>query len=404
MNVKLKSPAKASALFLLSVMVVLGVFPLDVLLPSYPALADAFGMKVNEVTFFVATFAVGFSLSQIVVGPLSDKYGRPVMLKLGLVVSLLGITGCLLSSTQVQFALARVVQGVGCGCFVLAQAIVQDVFTAEDRQRIRIYMLSLSGLCISFSPLFGTYLQYALNWQGSFYVFAGLAVILLGQTLWFFPKLQDQSLTLRSQKLEILKRYADIFSFKPFVYSWMTSAMAFSCHFGFIAISPIIFLETLRVSSLTYSWVLLAYGGAYVVGGLLATRLSKTLTIDTQIKLGLAISGLSGLIMVGLIQFQLSIATVAIPMIICTVGTTLVRPAAASRAMEMFSEKAGASSAAGGTLMFVTAGVVSVLLAVAPFPPQESLAAFILIATVLGYGFNKWGVAEGAALESVPAK
>ena len=43
------------------------------------------------------------------------------------------------------------------------------------------------------------------------------------------------------------------------------------------------------------------------------------------------------------------------------------------------------------------------LLAVAPFPPQESLAAFILIATVLGYGFNKWGVAEGAALESVPA-
>jgi DHA1 family bicyclomycin/chloramphenicol resistance-like MFS transporter len=108
--------------------------------------------------------------------------------------------------------------------------------------------------------------------------------------------------------------------------------------------------------------------------------------------------------MVGLIQFQLSIATVAIPMIICTLGTTLVRPAAASRAMEMFSEKAGASSAAGGTLMFVTAGVVSVLLAVAPFPPLASLSVFILIATVLGYGFNKWGVAEDPALESVAAK
>ncbi|WP_457362523.1 MFS transporter [Pseudomonas sp. TE3610] len=186
MNIRLKSPSKASALFLLSVMVALGVFPLDVLLPSYPALADAFGMKLSEVTFFVATFAVGFSISQVVVGPLSDKYGRPIMLKLGLLVSLIGITGCLLSSSQVAFALARVVQGAGCGCFVLAQAIVQDVFTVEDRQKIRIYMLSLSGLCISFSPLFGTYLQYMLNWQGSFYVFAGLAAILLVQTMLFF--------------------------------------------------------------------------------------------------------------------------------------------------------------------------------------------------------------------------
>ncbi len=404
MHVEFKSPSKASALFLLTVMVVLGVFPLDVLLPSYPALADAFGMKLNEVTFFVATFAIGFSISQIVVGPLSDKYGRPIMLKVGLTVSLLGITGCLLSPSEAAFALARVVQGAGCGCFVLAQAIVQDAFTAEDRQRIRIYLLSLSGICISVSPLFGTYLQYMLNWQGSFYVFAGLAVILLGQTLLFFPALQGQPVPSRSQKLEMLKRYTDIFTFKPFVYSWMTSAMAFSCHFGFIAISPIIFLETLRVSSLTYSFVLLAYGGAYVVGGLLATRLSKSLAIDAQIKVGLALSGLSGLVMVAMIQFQLSIATVAVPMIICTIGTTLVRPAAASRAMEMFSEKAGASSAAGGTIMFVTAGVVSVVLSLAPFPPLESLSGFILIATILGYGFNKWAVGEGSTLGSVPSK
>lgn len=384
-------------------MVVLGVFPLDVLLPSYPALAEAFGMKLNEVTFFVATFAVGFSISQIVVGPLSDKYGRPIMLKFGLLVSLLGIAGCLLSRSQTAFALARVIQGAGCGCFVLAQAIVQDVFTVEDRQKIRIYMLSLSGICISCSPLFGTYLQYALNWQGSFYVFAGLAVILLGHTLFFFSKLRDQDLPLRSQKLEIIKRYTDIFSFKPFVCSWMTSAMAFSCHFGFIAISPIIFLETLRVSSLTYSYVLLAYGGAYVIGGLLATRLSKMLTTDTQIKVGLAVSGLSGLIMLCMINFQLSIATVAIPMIICTVGTTLVRPAAASRAMEMFSEKAGASSAAGGTIMFVTAGFVSVMLSIAPFPPQVSLSGFILFATLLGYCFNKHGKesCDGKALRTL---
>jgi DHA1 family bicyclomycin/chloramphenicol resistance-like MFS transporter len=403
MNKPIRPSSKKSALFLLSLMVVLGMFPLDVMLPSYPALANAFGMKINEVTLFVAMFAVGFSGSQILIGPLSDKYGRPIMLKIGLVISLMGVMGCLLSSTQTAFAIARVVQGAGCGCFVLAQAIVQDVFTVEDRQRIRIYLLSLSGICISFSPLLGTYLQYALDWQGSFYLFATLASILLGQIIFYFPNLQDLPLSARGEKLNIVARYADIITFRPFVCSWLTSAMAFSCHFGFIAVSPIIFLDTLQVSSLTYALVLLLYGGAYVVGGLVATRLAKTLVIDAQIKIGLATSGLSGLIMISMIQLQLSIATVAVPMIICTIGTTLIRPAAASRAMEMFSEKAGASSAAGGTIMFVTAGSVSVILSNAPLPPLESLSIFILIATTLGYALNKWGVPDGPVLADTQA-
>lgn len=179
--------------------------------------------------------------------------------------------------------------------------------------------------------------------------------------------------------------------------------MAFSCHFGFIAISPVIFLESLQVSSLTYALVLLVYGGAYVVGGLLATRLSRTLTVNAQIKSGLAISGLSGLLMTGMIQFELSIATVAVPMVVCTIGSTLVRPAAASRAMEMFSEKAGAASAAGGTIVYVTGGLVSVLLCIAPFAPLESLSVFILIATVLGYVCNSWAGVEGRDLAGTRA-
>lgn len=154
---------------LLMTMVLLGVFPLDVLLPSFPALAEHFQNKPSDIAFSISLFAIGISLSQLLIGPLSDIVGRKGLLIGGMVVSIAGATGCVFSTEYMWFLIFRMVQAIGCGCFVLSQALVQDMFEGKERDQLRILMITASGIFISISPLLGSVLQQLLTGLAAFF-------------------------------------------------------------------------------------------------------------------------------------------------------------------------------------------------------------------------------------------
>lgn len=167
---------KALGPFLLLLMCLLGVFPLDVILPSFPAIASSFQVEVNSVAYSVSIFAIGVGISQIIIGPLSDAVGRKRLLLSGLLVAILGAVGCVLSSSFEAFISFRLIQALGCGCFVLSHALVQDLYSEQQRNSMRILLTGASGVFISLSPLAGSILQEHFNWQGSFIVFAMLSI------------------------------------------------------------------------------------------------------------------------------------------------------------------------------------------------------------------------------------
>ena len=78
---------------LLILLCLLGVFPLDVILPSFPALAEAFQVQPKQIAYSVSFFAFGVAVAQLVIGPLSDRIGRNRLLLGGLAVSIAGATG-----------------------------------------------------------------------------------------------------------------------------------------------------------------------------------------------------------------------------------------------------------------------------------------------------------------------
>lgn len=94
-------------------------------------------------------------------------------------VAIAGALGCMVATEYAWFLLFRVVQAVGCGCFVLSQALVQDLFVGRQQERLRIALVTASGIFISLSPLLGTWLQAHLGWQGSFGVFVGLGLLVI---------------------------------------------------------------------------------------------------------------------------------------------------------------------------------------------------------------------------------
>ncbi|MNI20593.1 Inner membrane transport protein YdhC [compost metagenome] len=376
---------KSSAVALLMAMTLLGVFPLDVLLPSFPALADHFQTSPADIALSVSLFAVGISLSQLMIGPLSDSIGRKRLLLAGMAISVAGAIGCLLATDFTGFLLFRVIQAIGCGSFVLSQALVQDFFQGQERDRLRILLVTVSGVFITVSPLLGSMLQKTLDWPGSFYLFIGLAIVVFLKT-WHLP--EGQRAKVESHQ-GIFRAYRKVYTNAEFNCYWLIAAITFACHFSFIVVSPLIFMDQLHMSAYQFSLALLLYGAAYITGGMTARLLSARITANMQIIVGLGLIFLSGPVMLLLSGMHgLSTLTVLIPMIICTAGITITRPIATSKAMDVFVDNSGTSASAGNTLVFICGGVISALVNLSGADLQFTLAFTFVLLSTTGLGLN----------------
>lgn len=380
------SKEQRSAVILLMSLVVLGVFPLDVLLPSFPALADYLHTSTADIAFSISLFAIGISLSQLFIGPLSDTIGRKNLLLAGIILSIIGAAGCILSSEYAWFLTFRVIQAIGCGSFVLSQALVQDLFQGQDRNRLRIQMVTASGVFICISPLLGSLLQQALDWPGSFLVFIALAAAVFLKTLHL---LEQKPPIVASTPQGIFNSYRQVCFDANYMGYWLIAAFAFTCHFSFIVYSPLIFMEHLNLTTYEFSLTLLYYGMAYVVGGLAAQTLAKCISPHIQIVVGLSLISFSGLVML-LLSYWLGLSpmTVLLPMIICTAGTTIARPIATSLAMDRFPSNAGTSASVGNTMVFTCGGVISAAINPSVNDLQITLAFVFLMLSITGLIIN----------------
>jgi len=377
---------KAATVGLLLMLTLLGVFPIDVVLPSFPALSAQFERPSSDIALSVSLYAIGIALAQLVVGPLSDTIGRKHLLLAGITVAAIGATGCVVADEFEFFLLFRIIQALGCGCFVLSQALIQDLFTGDEQPRLRIFLVTCGGIFISVSPLVGTWLQGWMDWRGSFLVFIALAVVaFLGACRLLRGSITDR----KPRPLNFMEAYRNVCSDFSFMAYWLTSALAFSCHFSFIVISPLVFIDQLQLSPQSFSLVLLAYGLAYIGGGAIAAALSSRIGTQTQIIAGLSLILMAGVLMVVSLRYLgTTVMTVLLPMIICTTGTTITRAAAHTRAMNTFPEQAGTSASAGSVLIFVVGGLTSAAISASALDLQLTLALCLILLSLLGLMLN----------------
>lgn len=374
------APDRRSSITLLLAMILLGVFPLDVVLPSFPALADHFQRPSADIALSISLFAIGIALSQVVIGPLSDTLGRKRLLLSGMAVSVVGAIGCVLSNDFTWFLVFRCLQAIGCGAFVLVQALVQDLFVGKERDQLRILMLTCSGVFISVSPLAGTLLQHVLGWTGSFWVFAALAGVVFIKALLVLEHTRPQPQVSRT----VIQSYHFVCKDPCFIGYWLISGLAFACHFSFIMMSPLLLMERLQLSPFAFAWVLLGYGVAYLCGGITAQLLSNRLQPSTQINVGLLLIVTAGLVMLVLVNLLgLSVFSVLLPMLVCTIGTTIARPISTSQAMDIFPEHAGTAASTGGMVVLGCGGIISALINLWAANLETTLAICFLLLGIL---------------------
>lgn len=372
-----------SRFILITCISLISFFPINILLPSFPALSTRFDTPTADIALSISLFTLVFSISQLVAGPLSDKWGRKEVLLGCIALSIVGAIGCALASDYLTFLLFRTVQAMGCGFFVLGHALVEDLFEEQDRARVRLYYMTLSGSFVALSPLIGSWLQTTFDWQGSFY---GFALMALGMLIHASCILASKAASPHRAPVSVICTLRAVANNRDFLRYWWIAALVFACYFALISVTPLIFMDSLKLSEYQYALVLMVYGVAYLLGGVAASYLQKRISLSRQINIGLGLLSVSGVLLALIIHYEaITTLTLLIPMLISALAVTLVRPAAISAAMLLFSSSAGTAASAGNSIMFLTAAVSSAALA--------QTGGDLLMTIALSFiGLSLWGL------------
>ncbi|MGY3080306.1 multidrug resistance protein [Bradyrhizobium sp. LM6.10] len=170
--------SSALPIAVLSVLAAMGTLATNILLPSLPQIAISLNVTTAEVTSAITVFLAVFGLGQLLVGPLSDRYGRRWPVLIGFAVFFVGSVWCGLATDLPNLLIGRVVQATGaCATSVLSRAIARDMFSGAALARAMALIMIVMSAAPGFSPLLGGALDHSLGWRAEFALVAAFAAV-----------------------------------------------------------------------------------------------------------------------------------------------------------------------------------------------------------------------------------
>jgi len=139
---------------------------IDTLLPAYTEIKNKFLIVDSQLHWIITALFFGFSLGQILFGPVSDRIGRKNSVLLGVGIYWIGCLVCLVSNSYMIFVIGRFIQGFGIGGpRVVSQAICRDLFNGNKLASINSFIMSIFILVPVVAPLIGQSILFFLYWK-----------------------------------------------------------------------------------------------------------------------------------------------------------------------------------------------------------------------------------------------
>ena len=164
-----------SKLLLLLLVLMTGVAPISmyVLVPALPVLAATYGSDISIAQMTVSLFMVGIACSQLIMGPLSDRFGRRPVLIGGVTLAMIASVGCIFAETLPQLIAARFLQALGgASGMVISRAIIRDLYSRDRIGGMISLVIAVMMIAQMLSPLLGGLIETTLGWRAIFYVIA----------------------------------------------------------------------------------------------------------------------------------------------------------------------------------------------------------------------------------------
>jgi len=366
----MRPPNSLPVTALLTALVALGPISTDLYLPSLPSLARYFAVGVGDIQLTLSVFLVGLATAQLVYGPLSDRFGRRPVLLVGLAIYAVASVVCMLSPSVPVLVAARFVQAVGaCVGPVLGRAIVRDVYGREGAARVLAYMSAAMALAPAIGPILGGFLEQWFGWRINF-----LALVLYGTggliiTWRILPETNKAPDEQAAQVIRILLGYRGFLNHRAYVGYVLCCAFAYSGIFAFISGSSYVLQEVVGLGPIGFGLCFAGIVIGYIIGTVMAGRLSRRLGIDRLVAVGAGIGVAGGALLLALAlaasaETAIGGALLIVgPMLVFMIGVGLVLPNSIAGAIGPFPRAAGAASALLGFTQMTGAAAIGIAVA-----------------------------------------
>lgn len=334
-----------------------GPFVTDFYLPSLPALAGYFSTTASLVQLSLTFSMIGLAVGQLVLGPLSDKYGRKRPLLWSMALFCLSTVGCLLSPNISVFLIFRLLQGIsGAGGVVISKSIAADLYRGTELARFFSMLSAVQGLAPICAPVLGGLLLEYMDWRGIFGVLLGIGILLTAVLLRFRESLAPQDRA-NGDIGTTFRNYAPVLCNRRFMAYVLVQAFAMGVMFSYIAASPFVFQQHFGLSPLAYSLCFGVNALAIMAGSL---SVAKFRAATDALKIGVRGFLAAGCLVAAAFLFA-PIWVVEAALLVLMFFLGLILPSSTTLALELERHNSGNASAVLGFLMFLIGGVLSPL-------------------------------------------
>lgn len=238
--------------FLLIFSAISAAIEIELSLPSFPDIAKAFSVSEEVIEGTISLNFLGFCLSSLFYGPLSDRFGRRPILLLGTLLFLLGSLSCALAPSIEIILFSRFIQGLGAaGSFVIVFTMISDAYKNNEATHWIGMLNSILTATMALAPILGGYLNVWFGWHSCYTFVAGFSLLQLFLLFFYLPE------TRKGQEVKfknVIKDYRQLLSSSCFLQSSFIPTLLAGGYMAFVSVIPFLYRNELAMPLSQFAW------------------------------------------------------------------------------------------------------------------------------------------------------
>ena len=334
-------PASLSLIFIM--MVLVPRLSIDLFLPGLPNAAYHYHVSFSHIQLSMTVFMLGYAISMLITGPLSDHFGSRRVAFYGIGLFSLASIICFFAPNAMVLIIARFFQALGgcCGT-VIARVGIRTMFSKEEQIHFLAMLSTAMAISPIIGPIVGSSIVHYLTWNWVFIILFLVGVGLL-YLLNAFPESTSKAGQLSPARL--MRNYKSLLSDRYFVGYSLTIGLAWFNYFAFTVESPLLLQKILHFDVMQYGYLFALAVSGYVIGTWITRYWANRLGWDHLILIACAISLMASFIMAILLVLQpLTWYNLILPMIMIMLSVGIIIPCTQASVLQPYNEIAATAS------------------------------------------------------------